>query len=177
MNVLELFPCSGGMAEGLRRAGIEITMAFDHDADACVSYAQNLGHAPVRMDVRHMLRMAEAGWRPPPIDLLVADPPCTPWSRAGKRKGQEDARDLIDETVELVRLLEPFARPSPSGPTRRAWSGVVGRSRTAAGAASSSSRRPSTCSRSWGTSCAAAPTRGRRWLAAGASRYRPPTAG
>ena len=33
--VLELFSCSGGMAEGFRRAGLPITMAFDYDADAC----------------------------------------------------------------------------------------------------------------------------------------------
>jgi len=107
--VIELFPCSGGMAEGLRRAGITIDMAFDSDADACTSYAANLGHAPVRIDVNDLARMARAGWRPGPIDLLVADPPCTPWSRAGKRQGRDDERDMLDVTVELVRLLRPRA--------------------------------------------------------------------
>lgn len=78
---LELFPCSGGMAEGFRRAGITFSHAFDYDADACNSYERNLGHRPVRMDVRDLLRMVWGGWRPGPIRLLVADPPCTPWSR------------------------------------------------------------------------------------------------
>jgi site-specific DNA-cytosine methylase len=110
VNVVELFPCSGGMAEGLRRGGIDVDMAFDYDPDAVASYTKNLGHAPVRMDVRDLLRMVESGWSPgSKIDLFVADPPCTPWSRAGKRKGQEDARDLIGETVRLVRLLRPTA--------------------------------------------------------------------
>lgn len=108
MNVLELFPCSGGMAEGLRRAAIPIDMAVDYDEDACRSYTKNLGHAPVRMDVRDLTRMVTAGWTPGGrIDLLVADPPCTPWSRAGKRKGQSDERDMIADTVTLVRLLKP----------------------------------------------------------------------
>jgi site-specific DNA-cytosine methylase len=107
---LELFPCSGGMAEGLRRAGIAVDQAFDYDADAVASYTHNLGHAPVRMDVRDLLRMVESGWTPTArIDLFVADPPCTPWSRAGKRKGEEDERDLIGETVSLVKLLKPTA--------------------------------------------------------------------
>lgn len=109
MNVVELFPCSGGMAEGARRAGIEITMSFDWSADACASYEANHGHRPVQVDVADLLRMVVAGWRPPPIDLLIADPPCTPWSRAGNRLGTDDERDMLEPTVDLVRLLRPRA--------------------------------------------------------------------
>jgi site-specific DNA-cytosine methylase len=109
MIVYELFPCSGGMAEGLRRAGIDVTMAFDRDPDAIASYTRNLGHAPAQIDVRDLLRMVAAGWSPGPIDLLVADPPCAPWSRAGKRRGTRDERDMLTVTVELVRRLRPRA--------------------------------------------------------------------
>ncbi len=125
MNI-ELFPCSGGMAEGFRRAGIEFDLAFDADPNACDSYKANLGHRPVQMDVRDLLRMVRAGWRscrtwPQPwpsswsgdavdqIDVLVADPPCTPWSRAGKRKGTGDERDMLGSTIELIHLLRPRA--------------------------------------------------------------------
>jgi DNA (cytosine-5)-methyltransferase 1 len=106
---LELFCCSGGLAEGLRRAGVIIDLAFDFDEDACASYERNLGQRPVKLDVRDLARMVRGGWRPGPIDLLVADPPCTPWSRAGKRRGLDDERDMIDVTVELVRCLRPRA--------------------------------------------------------------------
>lgn len=64
MNVIEVFCCSGGMAEGLRRAGVAIAMSFDYDADACASYERNLGHAPIRIDVHDLHRMVLAGWRP-----------------------------------------------------------------------------------------------------------------
>lgn len=104
---IELFPCSGGMAEGFRRAGILFGMSFDWDADACASYASNLGHSPVRIDVRDLLRMAQDGWSPGAVDLLVADPPCTPWSRAGNRRGLEDDRDMLADTCELIDLLRP----------------------------------------------------------------------
>jgi site-specific DNA-cytosine methylase len=107
MLAIELFPCSGGMAEGFRRAGIRFDMAFDKDPDACASYEANHGHRPIQMDARDLLRMAQAGWRPGPIDLLVADPPCTPYSRAGKRLKTEDERDMLGPTVELIRLLRP----------------------------------------------------------------------
>lgn len=110
MTALELFPCSGGMAEGFRRAGITFEWAFDVAPDHCDSYETNLGHRPVCMDVRDLLRMVRGGWAPTTqLDLVVADPPCTPWSRAGKRKGVEDPRDMLGATCELIRLLRPRA--------------------------------------------------------------------
>lgn len=108
MNI-EIFSCSGGMAEGFRRAGVVFDWVFDKDPDACDSYQANLGHRPVQMDARDLLRMVRGGWRPGPIDLLVADPPCTPWSRAGKRLGTADERDMLGETCDLVELLRPHA--------------------------------------------------------------------
>lgn len=109
MIAIECFSCSGGMAEGFRRVGVEFTWVFDKDPNACASYEHNLGHRPVQMDVTDLLRMARGGWTPGPIDLFVADPPCTPWSRAGKRLGVEDERDMLHATTELISLLRPRA--------------------------------------------------------------------
>ena len=107
MNI-ELFSAAGGMAEGFRRAGIHFDLAFDVSPQACDSYAANLGHRPIQMDVADLLRMVEIGGaRFRPIELLVADPPCTPWSKAGKRLGTEDERDMLEETVALIRHLVP----------------------------------------------------------------------
>lgn len=110
---IELFPCSGGMAEGFRRAGITFDMAFDKDPNAVESYAHNHGHRPIQMDVNDLHRMVVSGWRPNAngggLDLLVADPPCTPWSRAGKRQGLEDVRDCLRVTADLIELLRPTA--------------------------------------------------------------------
>jgi site-specific DNA-cytosine methylase len=98
------------MAEGFRRAGILFDASFDWDADSCASYEANLGHRPLQVDVRELVRMARLGFRPgAEIELLVADPPCTPWSRAGKRLGLEDERDLLAETCELIALWRPLA--------------------------------------------------------------------
>ncbi len=104
---VELFSCAGGMAEGFRRAGVKFDFAFDFEPDHCDSYEANLGHRPIGMDVHDLHRMVFNGWRPSGVDLLVADPPCTPWSRAGKRLGQEDDRDMLAVTVDLLALLRP----------------------------------------------------------------------
>jgi DNA (cytosine-5)-methyltransferase 1 len=109
MRVVELFSCAGGMAEGFRRAGLPVSMAFDRDPVACESYELNLGHAPILMDVRDLLRMTRAGWSPGPLDLVVADPPCSPWSRAGKRLGLADERDALEVTRDLISAWRPHA--------------------------------------------------------------------
>lgn len=103
---LELFSCAGGMAEGFRRAGIHFDMAVDFAEDHCDSYTKNIGHRPIRMDVRDLVRMVRLGWCVE-VDLFVADPPCTPWSRSGKRLGTEDERDMLVDTCELIALLKP----------------------------------------------------------------------
>lgn len=115
MIALELFPCSGGLTEGFRRAGITFAASFDKDPDACASHDANLGERPIQVDVRELVRMARVGMLGMKsaggthLDLLVADPPCAPWSRAGKRKGLADERDMLVETVDLVDLLRPRA--------------------------------------------------------------------
>lgn len=105
---LELFSCAGGMAEGFRRAGIRFDLAVDFEPDHCDSYERNIGHRPLCMDARDLLRLVRAGHIRLEVDLLVADPPCTPWSRAGKRLGTSDERDMLAVTCDLIAALRPW---------------------------------------------------------------------
>lgn len=109
VHAIELFGCAGGMAEGFRRAGIQFAASFDADPIACESYEYNLpGHAPILLDVRNLQRITRLfGARAGQLDLVVADPPCTPWSRAGKRQGLADKRDMLGVTVELLEAWRP----------------------------------------------------------------------
>ena len=109
MRAIELFSCAGGMAEGFRRAGIEFATAYDRDPNACASYAHNLGRAPVQADIHDLLRAAQRQRVPYPLDLVVADPPCTPWSRGGKREGLADPRDCLEVTRDLILAWRPRA--------------------------------------------------------------------
>jgi DNA (cytosine-5)-methyltransferase 1 len=108
MNI-ELFSCGGGMAEGFRRAGISFDCVYDWSPDACATYEANIGARPVCMDIRDLLRMVQAGWSAGTVNLVVADPPCTPWSPAGKRLGLADERDMLLTTCNLIGRLNPRA--------------------------------------------------------------------
>lgn len=107
---IEIFPCAGGMGEGFRRAGVDFDMAIEIAEDHCDSYEANLHHRPFQMDARDFLKLARSGWRPgvQPIRMIVADPPCTPWSRAGKRMGESDPRDMLQVTCDLIAILRPL---------------------------------------------------------------------
>src|SRR5262249_33439718 len=90
-----------------RRAGVTFDVAVDFAPDHCDSYETNLRHRPIAMDVRDLVRLVRAGLVRWSVDLLVADPPCTPWSRAGKRLGTSDERDMLEATCERIRRLRP----------------------------------------------------------------------
>lgn len=108
VRTLELFCCSGGFAAGFRGAGVEFDLAIDHDPDACEAYSHNLGRRPLRIDAADFLRLVEAapaGFQQ--LELVVADPPCVARSRAGCRRGLEDARDALELTAALLEQLEP----------------------------------------------------------------------
>jgi DNA (cytosine-5)-methyltransferase 1 len=105
---IEIFPCAGGMGEGFRRSGVEFDLMIEIEENHCDSYEANLGHRPTQMDARSFLEMLMMGWRPPKrVRMIVADPPCTPWSRAGKRLGQDDPRDMLDGTCRIIAILQP----------------------------------------------------------------------
>lgn len=108
MNI-ELFCCSGGMAAGFRSAGITFDLAIDASKDACDSYEKNLGHRPLQMTAEDFLRVVQLGMWSERVDFLCADPPCTPWSRAGKRQGLDDERDALGVTIDIIRRLLPRA--------------------------------------------------------------------
>ena len=104
---VELFSCAGGMAQGFRRAGLPLDLAIDSDPVHCDSYEFNIGHRPICVDARDLLRFVGALRPMLRTELVVADPPCTPWSRAGKRLGQGDERDMLGVTIELLAILQP----------------------------------------------------------------------
>lgn len=58
-----------------------------------------LDEAPIHSDLRDF---PAAAWRGK-VDLLCGGPPCQPYSSAGKRRGAEDSRDLVDPFLCVLR--------------------------------------------------------------------------
>src|SRR6266702_2306822 len=101
---IELFCGCGGMSTGFLDAGLKVAAGFDIDRRAVEAYRYNheyRGSLGFEVDVLglsgvEILRLAEVDG----VDVLLAGPPCQPFSIVGKRRGLEDNRaDLIAEFV------------------------------------------------------------------------------
>ena len=100
LDALDLFCGAGGLSLGFLAGGFHV-MGMDCCADAVKTYRTNVG-AAVREDLFKVKVF-------PPADVVIAGPPCQPWSRAGKRGGVQDKRDGLAIILEAVRQASPIA--------------------------------------------------------------------
>ena len=102
LTVGSCFAGIGGLDLGLERAGMSVRWQVEIDEFCRRVLAK---HWP---DVR---RHDDINTAPDadlePVDLICGGVPCQPWSVAGKRKGNDDARDLWPAFWRLCLLLRP----------------------------------------------------------------------
>ena len=99
-SAVDLYCGAGGLSLGFAAAGFRVS-GIDHDSDAAATYCLNLGGA-ARGRVDRDVAVAAA-------DVVIAGPPCQPWSRAGKQLGELDSRDGIAEVFRAIQDVEPSA--------------------------------------------------------------------
>ena len=100
LRVLDLYSGAGGLSLGFWAAGFDV-IGIDWNHDAASSYCANFGRAACS----NLNEIQE--W--PEADIIVAGPPCQPWSRAGKRLGERDERDGFAIVEQFVEKVSPFA--------------------------------------------------------------------
>lgn len=98
--IVDLFAGPGGWSEGLRMIGLE-DIGIEWDADACAT-RRAAGHLTIRADVaEYPPEVFRGAWG------LIASPPCTDWSVAGKGERRAGSSgwlvDLVPDWVEVVR--------------------------------------------------------------------------
>lgn len=88
LKVLDLFSGIGGFSLGLERSGGFETVAFCEIDPFCQKVLKkHWPNVPIYNDVRTLDYDG-------PVDVITGGFPCQPYSLAGKRKGQNDDRDL-----------------------------------------------------------------------------------
>lgn len=107
MNVLEICAGAGGQALGLERAGFEHLAMVEIDPHCCATLR---AHRSWRQAVRELpVEEYRATPHRGKVDLFAGGVPCPPFSRAGKRLGPDDERDLFPEALRLVEECAPRA--------------------------------------------------------------------
>lgn len=102
----DLFAGAGGLSLGLRRAGFDVVLAVEKDADSCKTL---IGHHS-SVDLRDT-DIAEVDFAPfkGEIGVIVGGPPCQPFSTGGKGLADEDPRDATPDFTRAIREVRPRA--------------------------------------------------------------------
>ena len=98
VRVLDLFCGAGGFSLGFWANGFDV-VGIDRSPDAVETYSLNFSRA-LRADLNELQELPEA-------EVLIAGPPCQPWSRAGKRQGGNDKREGLLTTAKIVKQIRP----------------------------------------------------------------------
>lgn len=115
---VSLFSGCGGLCEGIRLAGFDVTAAVEWDRFAAVTYRHNFPDVPLfEGDVTHFRRAKAAEWAAEKdrfehlddqeIDLVFGGPPCQGYSQIGPRDIDDERNVLYGQFVRVLRDLRP----------------------------------------------------------------------
>ncbi len=118
----DLFSGAGGLSLGLQKAGYEVVLSVDHDAEAVETHRHHHGGLSVNWDLGDptVIRTVADLLRDCQVELLAGGPPCQPFSKAGRsmirhrvryaeRDPYDERRDLWRSFIEVIRLARPPA--------------------------------------------------------------------
>lgn len=96
---LDLFAGCGGLSLGFECTGVK-TIGYEMKPECCETYRINLNS-----ECRNEMLTEATDY--PVADIVLGGPPCQPFSRRGKRKGKDDARDGFPAYIAAIRKLQP----------------------------------------------------------------------
>ena len=98
-TAIDLFAGCGGLSLGFEAAGIK-TIGYEMVEDCCNTYRRNL-HSECHQEFITKTTVF------PKARIVIGGPPCQPFSRFGKQKGQEDGRNGFPAFIAAVRSVKP----------------------------------------------------------------------
>ncbi len=115
MNYLSLFSGveGGGLAlQWLLKPKLECVGYVEIDEYCQAVLAQRiedgyLNPAPIFGDIKKFISEGYAEAYKGMVDVLSAGFPCQPWSKAGKKQGEKDSRNLWPETLRAIQIINP----------------------------------------------------------------------
>lgn len=121
-KAMDLFCGAGGLSLGLSQSGFEVILGVDNDREALETHRSIAPGLSVDWDlasneaIERVIRIGNAAG----VELVAGGPPCQPFSKAGRsmirdlvrtgrRKDQDDRRDLWESFMTVVEGLRPKA--------------------------------------------------------------------
>lgn len=111
VRAVSLFSGCGGCSLGLLQAGFSVSLAAELDEDACQTYRDNVGGAPLwQTDLRVVAPkgiLERVGAGVGEIPLMVGGPPCQGFSSAGSKDWTDPRNSLLKKYIDLVVAVRP----------------------------------------------------------------------
>jgi DNA (cytosine-5)-methyltransferase 1 len=100
-RLLDLFAGCGGLSLGFEAAGFE-TVGYEMEESAAKTYSENLAGTcfPEKLTSGYAYPKGE-------FDVVIAGPPCQPFSVGGHQLGTEDARNGFPIFIDAIERLQP----------------------------------------------------------------------
>ncbi|PLS75752.1 MAG: hypothetical protein CYG61_05455 [Actinobacteria bacterium] len=119
LQAIDLFSGAGGLTQGFRAAGFDVTLALDNDPESCETYLLNHPDVDVACAPATALRAREilrrAGGH---VDVVIGGPSCQGFSTAGRKfrparggfvRVGDDRNKLWEQMFKVVRTVQPRA--------------------------------------------------------------------
>ncbi|MGH9427220.1 MAG: DNA cytosine methyltransferase, partial [Terriglobia bacterium] len=97
--VLDLFGGCGGLSLGFETIGFRVT-AFERDDAACATYRNNLWGPCHQVEL-------DTDFQFPDASVIIAGPPCQPFSVNGNQEGHRDKRNGFEVFISAVKQVRP----------------------------------------------------------------------
>ncbi|RDJ10142.1 hypothetical protein B5K05_13515 [Rhizobium phaseoli] len=107
LRFMEICAGAGGQAIGLLGAGFEPARLYDMNLNATRTLKKNWAWSVTRKRLEKVSDKELQQFQG--IDLLAGGVECRAFSRAGKRLGADDSRNLFDEAIRYVKVIRPRA--------------------------------------------------------------------
>ena len=113
LRAIDLFCGAGGLSEGFKQVGFEVSFALDWDGDSCATYASNhknthVEHAPISALTPDDIATKSGD----DVDVVIGGPSCQGFSTARKDRWNdphEDRNRLWRHMLAVVERLRPKA--------------------------------------------------------------------
>lgn len=109
MRVIDLFAGVGGLSQGFSKAGFDVTLAIEYDAEIAEAFRQNHPGVPVIVDDIRNVDFDNVYREIGPVEGIVGGPPCQGFSQKGQRKSVLDERNFMFRL--FINFVEVFRPP------------------------------------------------------------------
>lgn len=111
-TVLDLFCGAGGFSAGFEQAGFKILAGIDSAPYALGTFYSNHDADAYNLDLSALSPeevLAEVGFAPNDVDVVIGGPPCQGHSGQGKQDSDDARNKLMDDYLDILEHVQPRA--------------------------------------------------------------------